>query len=203
MKELEKTKNISIASVLFILAIIIGLLAYKKPKISYQINSKTMLEKVSETNNFVSLEEITSENFVLVDIRDRFEFNKGSLQNAVNMPFPELLTDENTALLTQWQADNKTVVLFGQNPIDVSTPFMLLHQIGYTNLKMATISLTYSQNKVITKNVAVEENAHKIADFIAESVKKVGEAATKPAPKPVKKVIPVLKKKKKPVEGGC
>ena len=206
MKELEKTKNISIASVLFILAIIIALLAYKKPKFSYQIDSKAMLEKVSETSNFVSLDEITDDSFVLVDIRDRYEFNKGSLENAVNMPFPELLTDENTALLNQWQTENKTVVLFGQNTTDVSTPFMLLHQIGYTNLKMATISISYSQNQVITKNVVVEENAHKIADFIAESVKKVAEAAAKPAPpapKPVKTVVPVVKKKKMPVEGGC
>ena len=41
MKELEKVKNISIASTLFILAIIIGLLTYKRPKNTFTFNTKT------------------------------------------------------------------------------------------------------------------------------------------------------------------
>jgi len=41
MKELEKTKRISIASVLFILVVLIGLLTYKRPKHMYAVNSKT------------------------------------------------------------------------------------------------------------------------------------------------------------------
>jgi len=45
MKELEKTKRISIAATLFILAVIIGLLTYKRPKNIYAINTKDTLEK--------------------------------------------------------------------------------------------------------------------------------------------------------------
>ncbi|NEW79880.1 MAG: hypothetical protein GZ086_10755, partial [Gelidibacter sp.] len=55
MKELEKTKRISIAATLFILAVLIGLLTYKRPKNIYAINTATTLEKVTSENFFVTL----------------------------------------------------------------------------------------------------------------------------------------------------
>ena len=39
MKELEKTKRISIATTLFILIVLIALLAYKRPKHLYTVNT--------------------------------------------------------------------------------------------------------------------------------------------------------------------
>ena len=47
MKELEKTKRISIAAVLTILVVIIGLLTYKRPKHIYTTNTQDTLEKVT------------------------------------------------------------------------------------------------------------------------------------------------------------
>ena len=58
MKELEKTKRISIAAVLTILVVIIALLSYKRPKHIYAVNTQETLEKITTNNYFVSLNEI-------------------------------------------------------------------------------------------------------------------------------------------------
>ena len=84
MKELEKVQNISIASTLFILAIIIGLLTYKRPKNTFAFNTKTTLEKLTSDNYFVPLENVNAQNYKLVDIRSSYEFDKGHLENAMN-----------------------------------------------------------------------------------------------------------------------
>ena len=47
MKELEKTKRISIAAVLTILVVLIALLSYKRPKHLYTVNTHDTLEKIT------------------------------------------------------------------------------------------------------------------------------------------------------------
>ena len=205
MKELEKTKRISIASVLFILIVLIGLLTYKRPPHMYAINSKTTLENITTDNFLISLEDIENKEYVLIDTRNEFEFQKGHLNNAVNIYAPEILNEENTSIFNKFQEENKTMVLYSTNPNMVVAPFMVLYQLGFKNLKMAAINNSYNQNKLITENIDVEKSEADINAFINESIKK---AAKQSKPKPIvkappKKVIPIKKKKKMPVEGGC
>ena len=82
---------------------------------------------------------------------------------------------------------------------------MLLQQLGYNNVKLLTVDLEYSQDKLIVKSSTLEDNKYDIKKFIDESIKKAtAKPKPKPKPKPVaKKVIPKKKKKKMPVEGGC
>ena len=205
MKELEKTKRISIASVLFILIVLIGLLTYKRPPHMYAINSKTTLENITTNNFLISLEGLENNEFVIIDTRNEFEFQKGHLNNAINIYAPEILIEKNAAIFNKLKEENKTIVLYSTNPNDVVAPFMVLYQLGFKNLKIASINNSYNQNKLITENIDVEKSVADINAFINESIKK---AAIQPKPKPVvkappKKVIPIKKKKKMPVEGGC
>jgi len=205
MKELEKTKRISIASVLFILVVLIGLLTYKRPTHMYAINSKTTLENITTDNYLISLKDIENKEYVLIDTRNEFEFQKGHLNKAINIYAPEILNEENASIFNKLLEENKTVVLYSTNPNDVVAPFMVLYQLGFKNLKIASIYNSYNQNKLITENIDVEKSVADINAFINESIKK---AAIQTKPKPVvkappKKVIPIKKKKKMPVEGGC
>jgi hypothetical protein len=87
---------------------------------------------------------------------------------------------------------------------------MVLYQLGYENIKILSVENSYYQNKLITKDVSLENPVADVNAFIQESIKKKEEAMKKakvvnkpktiPAPK---KVIPIKKKKKMPVEGGC
>jgi len=217
MKELEKTKRISIAAVLTILVVIIALLSYKRPKHLYTVNTHDTLEKVTNTNYFMAQNEIDNANHVMVDIRTPFDYDKGHLDNAINISSPEILSDDNSELLKKIKEEKKTIVLYGNNPNEAITPYMLLSQLGFDNIKILTVENSYDQDKLITKNVVVEDAALDINGFIQESINKKeeamkkGQAAAKPKyvatkAKVVttpKKVVPKKKKKKIPVEGGC
>ncbi|HEY9169525.1 MAG TPA: rhodanese-like domain-containing protein [Lutibacter sp.] len=204
MKELEKIKRISIAAVLFILAVIIGLLTYKRPKNIYAVNTKNTLEKLTSENYLVSLNELNNPDFVLIDIRNQYDFQKGHLENAINIYAAEILTDANTKVFKELKERNKTAVLYGNNPQEVNAPFLILYQLGYDNIKLLTIENSYLQNKLITENSEIEKSEADVTAFINESIQKAKEVV--PIVKVVKipkKVITVQKKKKAPVEGGC
>lgn len=205
MKELEKTKRISIASTLFILAVLIGLLTYKRPQHTYAVNTQETLEKITSTDFLLTLDSITKPNYVLIDVRSPFEFEKGHLENAINIHTPDILNETNSAFFNELKASNKTGLLYGSNPQEANVPFMFLYQLGYDNLKLLSITNKYAQNKLISENWEVEELKTDIKSFIDESVKKaeVKVVIPKKIIRPVKKVVPVKKKKKIMPEGGC
>lgn len=204
MKELEKTKRISIAAVLTILVVLIAILSFKRPKFLYQETAHDTLEHITSSDNFITIDDIT-DNMVILDVRGAYEYDKGHLPNAINIGTSDILSDESMELLNNYQDNNKTIAFYGNTPDDTVTPFMLLHQLGFENLKVIAINNSYDHNKLITTPVAIEKSTADIKGFIIESVKK---ASVKPKPKkvyvaPKKVVAPVKKKKKMPVEGGC
>lgn len=204
MKELEKTKRISIASTLFILAVLIGLLTYKRPKNTYAINTQKTLEEITSTDFLVTLDSVAKPNYVLIDARSPFEFEKGHLENAINIHTPDILNETNSAFFDELKASNKTAILYGKNPQEANVPFIFLYQLGYDNLKILAITNRYSQNKLISENWEVEKLKTDIKSFIDESVKKSKvKAIPKKIIQPPKKIIPARKKKKIMPEGGC
>lgn len=204
MKELEKTKRISIAAVIFILAVIIGLLTYKRPKNIYAINTKDTLEKITSENYYLTLEELKNPDYVLIDIRNQYDFEKGHLENAINIYAAEILTEDNSKVFDELKENKKTAVLYGNNPQEVNAPFLILYQLGYDNIKLLAIENSYLQNKLISKNIVIEKSEADVTAFINESVKKANTVETvKVVVAPPKKVITVEKKKKAPAEGGC
>jgi len=202
MKELEKTKRISIAAVLFILVVIIALLAYEKPKHLYKINTEVALNKLLTKDYFVNFTDINNPEYVLIDIRNRYEYEKGHIENAINIHTPDLLNNTNSKVFKELIKDKKIAVLYGSDPAEANMPFMLLYQLGYSNIKILLVNNSYAQNKLITKSSIIGNSVADVTAYIKESQKN---AAIKPKPKKKvpKKIVPVKKKKKMPVEGGC
>lgn len=203
MKELEKTKRISIAAVIFILAVIIGLLTYKRPKYIYANNTKDTLEKITSENYYITLEALKNPDYVLIDIRNQYEFEKGHLENAINIYASEILSDDNAKVFDELKESNKTAVLYGNSPQEVNAPFLILYQLGYDNIKLLAIENSYLQNKLISKTSDIEKSEADVTAFINESIKNANMAPTVKAVEPPKKVITVQKKKKAAAEGGC
>jgi len=206
MKELEKTKRISIAVTLFILVVLIGVLSFKRPKNLYYFNTAETLQQLASEDLFISLTDIGNPDYVLVDVRKSYDFDRGHLENAVNISSSDILEESNINVFKELQTNNKTVVLYGKNPEEAIAPFMILYQLGYTNLKVLPIENSYNQNSLETKLVEVEKYDNDIKTFIAESVKKATELSVQkviPPPPPPRKIITVEKKKKAPAEGGC
>ncbi len=204
MKELEKVKRISIASTLFILAVLIGVLTYQRPENTYAVNTKTTLENLTTDDYIISIDNINSPDIALVDIRSPYEFEKGHLENAINISTPEILKEENKEILEELKDSDKVTVLYGKDIEEANIPFLLLYQLGYDNLKLLSIKNTYLQNKLITQPGDIEKPIANVQNFIDESVKNANkEVEIEPQISVAKKVITVKKKKKKPVEGGC
>jgi rhodanese-related sulfurtransferase len=204
MKELEKVKRISIVSTLFILAILIGVLTFERPKNMYAINTKVTLEKLTANDYLILLNEINNPDIILIDVRSQFEYDKGYLKNAINISTPDILSQENQELFKEFKDNKKTVVIYGKNPQEANIPFLLLYQLGYDNLKLLAVENNYLQNKLITSQSEIEKPIADIKAFIDESTKNLKTTNTETDKKePIKKVITVQKKKKKAAEGGC
>ncbi|WP_339917946.1 rhodanese-like domain-containing protein [Yeosuana marina] len=205
MKELEKVKRISIASTLFILAVLIGVLTFERPKNMYAINTKDTLKKLTTNNDYiVSLNDINNPDVALIDVRSAYEYDKGHLKNAINISTPEILNDENQSIFNELKSTNKTVVLYGSSPEEANIPYLLLYQLGYDNIKLLAVTNKYSQNKLITNESNIEKYNADIKSFIDESIKNVnGNLDAKETKIIPKKIITIKKKKKKAAEGGC
>jgi rhodanese-related sulfurtransferase len=204
MKELEKVKRISIASTVFILAILIGVLTFERPKNMYANNTKNTLENLISKDYLISLNEIEDPQVELIDVRSEYEYDRGHLVNAINISSADILNEENQSILNQFKESNKTIVLYGKDPQEANIPFMMLYQLGFDNIKVLSAKINYLQNKLLINKSNIEKLIGDIKAFIYESQKNskvtIVEQKVEPAPK---KVIPVQKKKKKPVEGGC
>ena len=80
MKELEKVKRISIASTLFILVVLIGVLTFERPKNMYTLNTKNTLDNLMSKDYLISLNEINNPNLEIIDVRSQYDYDKGHLR---------------------------------------------------------------------------------------------------------------------------
>ena len=87
------------------------------------------------------------------------------------MSTPEILSDDSQSILKELKEDNKTVVLYGSNPQEANIPFLLLSQLGYDNIKLLNVDISYFQNQLITNQIAIEKPVADIKAFINESIK--------------------------------
>lgn len=207
MKELEKTKRISIAAVLSILLILIALLNYKKPSFLYAQNTSTTLMKMDTIDYLVSPQDLQTGTYALVDVRNPFDFEKGHLPESINIYAPELLNKDHTTWLKDNLDSGKTILLYGKDPNETLPVFMMLCQLDIGPVKILESKSYFQKDRLMTTYSEVEKPTPDITAFIDASVKKVSEtkkqAAKKVAPPPPKKVAPKMKKKKKMPEGGC
>ena len=178
-------------------------LSCKKANHPYSRDTVSTLEKITSTDYLISLNNIDGLDHALIDIRNPIEFEKGHLEGAINIYAPDVLNEANFNRLKELKEKGIAIILYGSNPNEVVAPFMVLYQLGYDNTKILTVENSYSGNELITKNVSVESSVADIQAFITASVKKAEEQAKPKVIRPVKKVVPVKKKKKMPIEGGC
>ncbi len=208
MKELLKTKRITIAVFAFILIIIIGFLTLQEPKDKYSMTPIEMVEElplIYQVTPDEAMELMYDSATVFVDIRSIMDFEKGHIENAINIPVPMLLSKENKDLFNQWLLDSTIVVLYGNDELQANSPWMLMYELGYTNTRTLMggcvyIDKLYDDELAENETFFVEDPAYDFAGI----VKKASEQSGSPiVEKKEKKKVVVRKKKKKEAEGGC
>lgn len=204
MKELEKTRRLSIAAVLSILVLLIALLSYKRPEHLFTKTTDEALSYISNTSIFLEKEEISTNKYI-VDIRNNSDFERGHLNTATNIYGPEFFNKKNKASFDALFATDKEIVLVGGNTDETIPIFMTLYRMGIENVKLGKVKQYFENNEFIVQNEPLEKEEQNVREFIKTSIKKAAIKKVKPKPiasKP-KKVIPKKKKKKMPIEGGC
>jgi rhodanese-related sulfurtransferase len=216
MKELLKTRRITLAIVAFIGVLIIGFATLQDPVYSYKTEAGAFAEELFSIYQVTPDEAMEwmydSSMAVFIDVRGKYEYEKGHIENAINIPVPDLLDPDNKELYEKWKADSITVVLYGKDELQANGPWMLMYQLGYTNMRALMGGYGYIDRMYLDaleegEVYTLEDPAYDYAGII-EGVKKEKEAQKeqKSAPQkeaPKKKPVVVKKKEKKAAEGGC
>lgn len=189
------------------------------PKVEKQegIKAEILLSKVISPERYISTDQVAEKlinndpSFILIDVRDAEDYNHYSLPNAVNIPLGNLLEEENEVYINQDQYD---VIFYSNDNFYADQAWVLGNRLGYKNLRVLEGGMNEWFSTIINPTVPDEKMA--AADFEVYSTRKAAsmffgvkypEERKLEEPvvqKPVAKtVIPVKKKKKRPVEGGC
>ncbi len=146
---------------------------------------------------------------LFIDIRSPYDFDRGHLENAINIPIPHLLDPENKTLFERCLNDSLIVVLYGNDELQTNAPWMLIYELGYSNARLLLGGYSYidrmylgelKEGESYEAEVAAYDYAKVINDAKIQKVK----AESIPEKKVlVKRKVEVKQKPKKAAEGGC
>ena len=138
--ELNPKKTI-ITFVIFVVVIAVGLITLSGPRLKYKLTPQETIDMVAWEDDYVfpyELEDIISgavDTIILVDIRNNFDFSRGHIPGAENISAVALLNNENIKRLQKLKDDGMVVLLYGDNLIHANGPWMVLQQLGFSNVK--------------------------------------------------------------------
>ncbi len=208
----QRTNRLSFAVFFFILIIVIGFVTLGKPDLEFRLNTEQALEQILSYEDEMSPEEaeeiIWDEigGYIFVDLRNPYEFAKGHIDNAINIPSVSILSEENKAFFDRTLKDSTTVVLYDYDQTEANGPWMLLMQMGY-NVKILLGGYGYYSGETYDMmsdseipQYLIEEPKFNFAE-IMETLSAGGNSVVVDTQAEV--LIPTRKKKKSVVEGGC
>jgi rhodanese-related sulfurtransferase len=191
MKELEKTRRISISAVLFLLVIVISLLTFKRPEFNFPNSSEKTLEFVNNHNHVMSLadfQKLEADSYLLIDVRSNFDYSKGHMEYAVNIPKSQLLDPETKKIIETAVSREKPLIIYGKNPETANAACLLLFQLGYEQLQLLSIQSYYDHKQFHMASIQVEKPLFDFAQTMkTASIQPIKKITPKSKPQPVKK----------------
>lgn len=211
---LEHSKNpkrLTVAFFIFVFILIVGLITIKRPNLIYRESPYTMVETILSMSDEITPEEAqylaeSDPKCVFIDIRNPYDYIKGHLPNAVNIPLNNLINEEYLNKIDSYLQDSMTVVLYGNDQTQANGPWMILKQIGYKNVKVMLGGYNYLSKKPSgdTEDVPayyVEDPRYDFAQIVKET--ETGQVQKTQTNKKSIPVVPKRRKKKTAVSGGC
>ena len=210
MDELNKTNRLTIAVVAFAIVIIIGMITFRRPEVTYKLTPAESLALLNNPALLVTPAQTTgimndsAGKYVFIDVRNSIAFGQGHIKNAINIPVRELLSKKSRQIFHEIESANQTAILYGETQQQASGPWLMLHQTGFNSVKLFTGN--YAQ-----LNMANADSVTKLLPQLSETPL-IDTAALKAvsAPKQEKTEIkPAAKKTVSPVKkeassgGGC
>ncbi len=211
MDELNKTNRLTIAVVAFAIVIIIGMITFRRPEVTYKLTPAKSLALLNNPALLVTpaqsagLVKDSAGKYVFIDVRNSIAFGQGHIKNAINIPVRELLSKKSRQIFHEIESANQTAVLYGETQQQASGPWLMLHQTGYKSVKLFTGN--YAQ-----LNLTDADSLTKLLPQLSETPL-IDTAALKAVSAPAAKENagskPVVKKSVTPVKkeassgGGC
>ena len=213
MKDRSK-KPLVIVAVVFAAVLLIGMIARKQSQTEYNMTPRETLDLVAYPDDYTVVPEdvayyidFEEPGYLYVDLRSPYDFVKGHLTGAVNIPENMLLEEEAKEFFDQAAKDSLTVILYSTDEAAAVNPWMLLAQLGYQNLKVMRGGWGYYAYEPLDPydmpeipKYMVEEPAYDFMAIMERLKANPGAAAT---PEAQEVVLPTRRKKKTAVEGGC
>ena len=116
---------------------------YKKEptEIHNQLLKKKFLVNIVDINLNDSIAD-----YVLVDLRNHYDFKNGHINNAINIFAPTILEKEHLNLIKKFGKDGKTIILYSNSPQESNSTWYILTKLGIENLKILNITVALENN---------------------------------------------------------
>jgi len=200
--------------IIFVLVIVIGLLTLNKPDLKYELTIDETIEHLMANEDemfpedLVGIIEMEEAGYKIVDLRNPYEYMKGHISGAVNIPSNSILDKDMLKKFSKFASDSLTVIMYGQTQLDANGPWMILKQMGFHNIKVLLGGYHYFTTGPLdfydmpeVPDYLVEEPAfdfYGVMDAMGTVSYEQEEAGNQP-----QVVIPTRKKKESIIEGGC
>jgi rhodanese-related sulfurtransferase len=145
-------------------------------------------------------------NYVFIDIRTPYDYVKGHIEGAVNLPSNSILTTEAQEVFEKLNDAKTTTILYGNSQNQANTPWLLLKQLGFDNVRIlaggySSFYAFMGKDSLAMANFKAAEMP--LLDFKAATLVDSTQLVKSQAkPKKEVKVTPVVKKQEA-AEGGC
>jgi 3-mercaptopyruvate sulfurtransferase SseA len=197
-------------AVALLLAFVV-LLVLKPAKIKYSVTPTEVLtyiiDKASEIlpDKVAAIVQNADPDYQLVDVRNPSRFGLGMIGTAINIPSYELLAKKNRKWFDQCSKDSLTLILYGDTQQEANVAWMLLHQVGYHNLKVMSGGYPCFIGNAGTDNMKSPCPAGEKATFDVSIVSRSmsPRIGTPAGTNQRENVMPQKRKKKSGSGGGC
>lgn len=182
------------------LAVIIILLAFifRPDSPHYQIDATQTLKIMNDQSYLVPVQNMAGKQ--VIDIRSAELFAQGHPANAVNIPVRQLLDEASIELYRNLMKNGKEAVLYGSDELQATAPWLLLQQLGYSNILLLKGGVIPGGALMETSLVSSETSVVDTSAIRYKSEGLVAPAKTD-AKKKMETVIPVRKAASS--GGGC
>lgn len=214
MKKITFTPRMLLTTILLIMGVIIAAVP-KNTTTPYKLSAEQILDEIKSGTQYLEPEQIAQmlvekdPYLQLIDLRPQSEFEKFNLNGAINIPIDNLLSSDYVDVFDQ---DVKLNVFYSNGSSQANEAWMLLRQLGYTNIYVLRGGMNYWAETILnptppsglsSNDEIARYNFRRAAGQTlgAEGLDSAPSASNNvkttkvPAPKPVGK--------KKKVAGGC
>ncbi len=205
MNEIQKNWKLILASVVFVIIILIGFITLRKPDLKFHLTTEQAAALLQNPGLEILPAEVNANasSLVIVDLRTPNEFLKGNIPGSINIPEPSLFDAQNIKQFNSWENQASTIVLVGRDQSQAAGPWMLLRQMGYSNLKVMNggwIQYAAMLQNPDAKIYPIEQPRYDFAKIMENANQGV---TANPVSEKQEVVVRTLKAKNSKAEGGC